>query len=71
MFMVVVTGVLLIVAGIAMLLMPNMTRKLDRLDNSLRGRQSYQGDAYEVGRVLRAVVFIGAGIAILMLPTLL
>lgn len=71
MFLLLSAGVLFIVVGIAMIVMPNTTRSLDKFDNQVRGRQSQQGDRYEAGRVLRGVGLIAGGIVILLLPFLL
>lgn len=64
---VIIFAILVIVAGIIQIILPNFVWKTDKIFHEMQGIEPRQSDAYEAGRVLRGVFFMAIGLGILLL----
>lgn len=67
MFWIFLVALCILIMGVVQLAFPAFVRNVDRGYNEINGIQTEQGESYEVGRVVRGIVFIVIGAVLMVL----
>lgn len=65
----VIIGIVMIVMGIVQILFPHAVWKVDQTFHEMNGVQSRRSDAWEIGRIVRAIVSTIAGVLVIWLAS--